>query len=132
MSSGVIEPAGKRSSTSAASSTTACSVAEQRVELGLDADHRVEAASLLPLLEEIGDAGEGVAFGLEPGDQPQPAEVRLVVPAGPSLEPGRCEQALRPVEPHGRRGHLRPPGELVEAELLRHVTPIDLALYASK
>ena len=98
-------------------------VAEQGVELGLDADHRVETSSLLPLLEEVGDAGEGVAFGLEAGDQPQPAEVRLVVPAGSSLEPGRSEQTLRAVEPNRGRGHLRPPGELVEAELLRHVAP---------
>ncbi len=99
-------------------------VAEQRVELGLHADHRVEAAALLPLLEQVGDAGEGVAFGLETRDQLQAAEVRLVVPTGAALEPGRCKQTLRSVEAHGRGRHVRPPGEIVQTELLCHLAPL--------
>lgn len=64
-------------------------VTDQGVELGLHADHGIEAAALLPLLEQVRDPCERVALGLQLGDEAQTAQVRLAVPAGAPFEARR-------------------------------------------
>lgn len=67
---------------------------EECVELGLDADDFLETATVLPLIKELANPGERVAVVLEAGDEPQPTEVRLAVPASPAFEPWWGEQTL--------------------------------------
>jgi hypothetical protein len=67
-------------------------LAEKAVELCLDTDDGIEAAALLPLLEQVGDASQRVALSLQAGDQPKATEVGVVIPAGAAFEPWRGQQ----------------------------------------
>src|SRR5437899_3103214 len=102
-------------------------VPREGVELRLDTDDGIEAAALLPLLEQVGDAGEGVPLPLEASDQAEATEVRIVVPAGSAFEPRRSQQAPCLVQAHGRRSHARSTCQVIKAVLVSHRLPHPLA-----
>ncbi len=69
-------------------------VTEQSVEPRLDPDDGIEVATVLPLVDEVADAGERVPLLLEACDQAEPAEMRLVVPPGATVDARRWSRPL--------------------------------------
>ncbi len=87
--------------------------------VGGEAEDLAEIGAVAPGVEQVADAGEGVAPGLEPADQLEPNEVRRAVDPDPAAPPGRGEHAEGLVLADGADREPGPLGELIDTPLVR-------------